>query len=129
MIRSIKCLLAVTSLSACAASVPAFAQTAAPQASSNLTLEQQTSLRCAAAFAIVSNGQAIGNADALKYPELNARGREFFVRSSARIMDQTGMTRNEVAAALQAEAQKLWDAGAIEQVMPSCMILLDASGV
>ena len=85
--------------------------------------------RCAAAFAIVADGQARGKKDALAYPALDQRGREFFVRSSARVMDDTGMDRAAVAAALQAEAKDLWDKDAIGQIMPSCLLLLEASGV
>lgn len=60
---------------------------------------------------------------------MDQRGREFFVRSSARVMDDTGMDRAAVAAALQAEAKDLWDKDAIGQIMPSCLLLLEASGV
>lgn len=95
----------------------------------SLSLENRTALRCAAAFAIVADGQARGKKDALAYPALDQRGREFFVRSSARVMDDTGMDRAAVAAALQAEAKDLWDKVAIGQIMPSCLLLLEASGV
>lgn len=94
-----------------------------------LTMEQSTALRCSAAFALVAHGQANGNTDALKYPALGERGREYMVRSSARIMDDTGMTRDQVAAALSAEAQKLWDEELLAKVMPPCLALLDASGL
>ncbi|MCP5383067.1 MAG: hypothetical protein H6913_00415 [Altererythrobacter sp.] len=108
---------------AAAFAAPVTAQ--APQ----LTLEQSAALRCSAAFALVAEGQANGNAEALAFPPLATRGREFFVRTSARIMDETGRTREQVAAMLQAEAQKLWDEDMIGEVMPGCMLLLDASGV
>ncbi|WP_128891785.1 hypothetical protein [Erythrobacter sp. HKB08] len=94
-----------------------------------LNLEQQTALKCSAAFAIVADGQARGNAEAQAWPAMADRGREFFVRSSARIMDETGMNRDQISAALSAEAQKLWDEGTIERVMPGCLMLLDASGI
>lgn len=114
-------------LLAATVSVPLLAQPA--QNGPALTLEQQTSLRCAAAFAIVADGQARGNAEALSLPPLQERGREFFVRFSARLMDETGMTREQVAALLSAEAQGLWNEGATQQVMPACLLLLDASGL
>lgn len=94
-----------------------------------LALEDRTALRCAAAFAIIADGQARGNKDALSYPALGTRGREFFVRSSARVMDDTGMDRAAVAAAIQAEAQSLRNTGQIDQIMPACLVLLDASGL
>ena len=94
-----------------------------------LSLEQRTSLRCAAAFAIVSNGQANGNETALKYPPMQERGREFFVRASARLMDELGLDRAQIQQLVSKEAQELWDSGAIEDVMPACLSLLDASGI
>lgn len=101
----------------------------AAQSSADLTLEQKTSLRCSAAFAIIADGQARGNAEALQYPALAERGREFFVRSSARLMDDTGMNRTQISALMQVEAQDLWDKGEVEQIMPSCLLLLNASGI
>lgn len=101
----------------------------AAQSSTDLTLEQKTSLRCSAAFAIIADGQQRGNAEALEYPALAERGREFFVRSSARLMDETGMDRAQISNLIQAEAQDLWDKGEVEQIMPSCLLLLNASGV
>lgn len=109
--------------------LPAFATAQPAPTPRSLSLENRTALRCAAAFAIVADGQARGKKDALAYPALDQRGREFFVRSSARVMDDTGMDRAAVAAALQAEAKDLWDKDAIGQIMPSCLLLLEASGV
>ncbi|MGB7406970.1 MAG: hypothetical protein WA908_00550 [Pontixanthobacter sp.] len=109
-------------------SVP-MAQTSSPAPASELTLEQQTGLRCAAAFAIVAQGQGIGNADALTYPPLAERGREFFVRYSAQMIDQTDLTREQIASLLRDEAQNLWDRQEIEPIMPACLTLLEASGL
>ena len=93
-----------------------------------LTMEQQTSLRCSAAFAIVAARQ---NAGAVRtYPELTQRGREFFVRSGARLMDDAGLTRAQVQALMEAEARTLAaDNQALQDVMPACLLLLDASGL
>ncbi len=109
--------------------LPAFAAAQPAPTPRPLSLENRTALRCAAAFAIVADGQARGKKDALIYPALDKRGREFFVRSSARVMDDTGMDRAAVASALQAEAQDLWDKDGIDPIMPSCLLLLEASGV
>ncbi|MFN2099721.1 hypothetical protein [Altererythrobacter sp. MF3-039] len=98
---------------------------AAPQ----LSLEQQAALRCSAAFALVSHGQEIGNADAMQFPKLEERGREFMVQSMAKLMDETGLDRDSVAALLSAEAQSLFDDGRIVETMPACLALLDASGI
>jgi len=108
------------------ASTLVFAQAApAPE----LTLQQRTSLRCAAAFALVAEGQANGNEAAKAYPELGQRGKEFFVRASAQVMDETGLTRAQIGAILSQEAQAMWDDGTLADVMPGCLLLLDASGV
>ncbi|WP_240956918.1 hypothetical protein [Pseudopontixanthobacter vadosimaris] len=108
---------------------PALAQTDTPSAAEGaLTLEHRTALRCAAAFAITANLQQQGKA-AADYPPLAERGREFFVRSAARVMDDTGLDRAGVANVLTAEAQELADADARAAIMPACLLLLDASGV
>jgi hypothetical protein len=106
-----------------ALAVPATAQ------SDQLTMEQSTAIRCSAAFAIVANDQAAGNRQALQYPPLAKRGREYMVRSSARLMDERQISRDAVAALLGAEVQRLRQDGLLDQVMPSCLALLDASGI
>lgn len=111
--------------------LPAAAQqAAAPQLTpQQLTIEQRTGLRCAAAFALVAQAQARGDAEAGALPPLATRGREFFVRFSAQLMDDTGMTRDAVAALLSTEAQALSAGDGVKQVMPACLMLLDVSGV
>jgi hypothetical protein len=111
-------------LAAALVAVPLAAQTPPP-----LTIEQRTGLRCSAAFAIAAQAQARGDAEALSLPPLAQRGREFFVRFSAQLMDDTGMTRDAVAALLTAEAQALGSREELRQVMPACLLLLDTSGV
>ena len=101
---------------------PSLALAQTPQ----LSLDHRMLVRCSAAFAIVANGQANGNADALRYPDLSQRGREFFFRASAQVMDEAGLSREEISAALSAEAQDLWDEGTIDEVMPVCLSLLPA---
>lgn len=94
-----------------------------------VSLDQKTALRCAAAFAIVADGQSRGNAEAIKWPALGERGREFFVRVSAQLMDEAGFQRAQVAGLIQREAQDLRDTGETQQVMPSCLLLLETSGI
>lgn len=112
----------VLAIAALALAAPAIApaQTQPPQ----LSPDQRMLLRCSAAFALVANGQANGNGEALRYPDMSQRGREFFVRASARVMDEAGLDRAQIAAALSAEAQDLWDKGTLYQVMPVCLTLL-----
>jgi hypothetical protein len=101
-----------------------------PPAAPALSLEQQSGLRCAAAFALVAQAQAAGDAEALAYPALGERGREFFVRTAARLIDETGLDRDGVSRLLSAEAVRLVrEDGALEQTMPACLILLEASGL
>ncbi|MXO55319.1 hypothetical protein GRI36_00340 [Altererythrobacter gangjinensis] len=99
------------------------------QPGQQLTLEQKAALRCSAAFALTAQAQTRGERQALRYPLLAERGREFFVRSSARIMDETGLDRLAVATLIQQKAQELRDDSNIDEVMPSCLIMLEASGI
>ncbi len=100
-----------------------------PAPTSALTQENRALVRCAAAFALVAEGQAKGNAMAKKWPPVEARGREFFVRALAQLMDATGLDRGGISQLVSAEAQGLWDRGEVDKVMPSCLVMLDASGV
>ena len=106
------------------AAAPALAPIAAAAQPAQLTLEQRMLLRCSAAFALVSRGQADANAEALAYPPLGNRGREYFVRASATVMQQAGLDRAAISAALSAEAQDLLDNGTLDAVMQVCLPLL-----
>lgn len=106
-------------------SSPAAAQ-AAPEPAP-LNLQQSASLKCSAAFALASAAQARGEGKA--WPALSPRGREFFVRTSAQIMDEMGWSRDLVALKLADEARTLGEPGALAAAMPPCLLLLDASGL
>lgn len=108
--------------------LPALAQPA--PALPSLSLEQETAVRCGAAFAIVSSEQARGSGLAAKWPALGTRGREFFVRTGARLMDETGATRPQVqalfaraATTLRADPAAL--PGKLESLRTPCVGLLD----
>ena len=101
---------------------------AAPPAPA-LSQENRALLRCSAAFALVSQRQAGGDPVALRWPAMDIRGREFFVRSLARLMDQTGLDRGGVALLAQAEAKALQASGEADTVMPACLVMLESSGV
>ncbi|MEE1878489.1 hypothetical protein [Altererythrobacter litoralis] len=94
-----------------------------------LSQENKALVRCSAAFALVSFGQESGNAEAQKWPATDPRGREFFVRALAQVMDETGLQRDAVAGLVQAEAQRLLDEAQVDAVMPACLTMLEASGV
>jgi ketosteroid isomerase-like protein len=93
--------------------------TAAP-----LSLEHRMLLRCSAAFALVTNGQQAGDAQARAFPALGTRGREFFVRASAKVMDEARLDRAGITRSLEAEARDLVDTGTLAQVMPVCLTQL-----
>lgn len=99
-----------------------------------LNLAQETSLRCSAAFGLVAYDQKRGAPGAANYPPMGTRGREFFVRTTARLMDETGASREQVQALLKQRIDELQN-GAIAAKDPAefvgrtvnaCLPLLDA---
>lgn len=102
-----------------------------------MTLEQQMMVRCSAVFAVVAGEQARGMASTRAYPPMAERGKEFFVRSSARLMDELRLTREQVqevmsneAKTLQARSKEASDPAAyLDAVMKPCLSALDASGL
>jgi hypothetical protein len=109
-------------LTALSLAAPSFAQPA-PQ----LSLEHKMLLRCSAAFALVANRQAAGDAEALRHPPLGERGKEYFARASARVMDEARLDRAGIAQALEAEARALVQGGELAAIMPVCLSALEAS--
>ena len=103
---------------------PASAQVAPPP---QLSLEHRMLLRCSAAFALVAYRQDAGDASAQQYPPLKQRGSEFFVRASARVMDEAKLDRAANGEALKVEAQALLQGGALAAIMPACLSALEAS--
>jgi hypothetical protein len=112
-------------LAALLLAAPATAQGLTPQ----LTLEHRMLLRCSAAFAMIASRQAAGDAAALAYPPLKDRGSEFFVRSSAKVMDEARLDRAALTAALEAEARTLAAGDALARIMPACLAALDGAGL
>jgi len=94
-----------------------------------LSQDSRALLRCSAAFAMVAQWQAMGDASALRWPALGTRGREFFVRSLAQLMDETGLDRDGIALLAGTEAKALRDSGETYKIMPACLMMLEASGV
>ena len=97
----------------------------APQA---LREEDRAALRCSAAFALVG-AQSPGESAGDDVPDLKERGREFFVRSLATIMDERGLDRAAIEQAVRAEAEALSDKEQLDAVMPACLLMLQASGL
>lgn len=114
--------------------MPLAAQTPLPPEPS-LTLEHQTALRCSAMFAIVAADQSRGAKWALAYPPLQLRGREYFVRTGVRLLDDSGLNRTEVQALFQREAATLRSdmartgdpAAVLAGTMPLCLELLETT--
>jgi hypothetical protein len=95
-----------------------------PVVAVQLTLEQRMLLRCSAAFALVANRQGSGEAWAMAYPPLGEHGREFFVVSSARLIDETGLNTAQLEPLMRQEAEALLDRALLQGVMPACLSLL-----
>lgn len=106
-----------------------FLQAAPPAELPRLTAEQSASIRCAAAFSLIAHGQSNGNEAALEWPAMNPRGREFFVRTAARLIDETGGSREQISQLIGREAQALVDKDEVQAVMPACLLMLEASGL
>ena len=101
----------------------------APAETPTLSIEQQGALRCSAAFAVVTHGQDNGDEAALQFAPIGERGETFFMRTMAKLMDETELNREEVAGLVFAEAQNLQGPNQLEAIMPACLLMLDASGI
>lgn len=108
------------------------AQAATP---TELTDIQQRDLRCAAAIAIVASEQERGVESALDYPPLAERGKRYFADVGERVMQETGMTREQVREVLEQDVEQLQreavesadPRGTVEAVMGPCLELLEES--
>ncbi|MXP26196.1 hypothetical protein GRI39_09125 [Altererythrobacter indicus] len=99
------------------------------EAKSKLTLQDSTLMRCSAAFAMVSSQQDDNDADAKNYPPLNERGREYFVRAMAEVMDHTGLDRAGIVDLLRAQMVELAKPGKLDEAMPPCLLSLESTGL
>lgn len=91
-----------------------------------LSLGTRTALRCAAAFALVSGRQQRGEAP--DWPTLGPQAREFFVRISARAMDEAQLPRDAVATMLRAETETLAaDPASLAALRGPCVMLLESA--
>lgn len=111
------------------ASVPALAQRPVPPSGAvpQLTEDQRTLLHCSATFALVSGRQHAGDKEALAFPDITARGREYFVRALVELMDEAGLDHDTVARLVQEEAARLQDSPELLKGMPACLASLEAS--
>ena len=96
----------------------------------DLTLEQSGALRCSVAFGLVPKAQRAGADGAAGYPVLAARGQEFFVRTTARLMDELGADRRTIMGLVMREHTALAETPEqLDEVMPACLMQLDAAGL
>lgn len=93
-----------------------------------LTPPQAAALRCAVVFAVGARFQSEKQPLALGWPPLATRGREYFVRVTAKLMDDTKASRETITAMAMRHAPPLSTPGALAAAMPGCLPLLDASG-
>jgi hypothetical protein len=120
-----------------AALLATLAAPAAAQEPPKLTIEQQTLVRCSATFALIAGEQAKGDAAALRYPALGERGREYFVRTAAKLTDDLGVPRETVMGLLSREAGRVQaertaagnPAEITDRIMRTCLVSLIASGL
>ena len=89
---------------------------------------RQAALRCSAAFAIVGARQSEQSGQS-QWPEINKRGREFFVVALAGLMDKRGLDRAALEREVMREAQNLTQNGQVDSIMPACMLMLEAAGL
>jgi hypothetical protein len=121
--------LAALAIPAMAQDTPPPEPVPAPLAGPELDLEQTMAMRCSIAFALVADMQVAGEKAGLAYPALEERGREYFVRTMARLMEETGLDRGELRVVLDREVAEVRAGGMVEEIMPACMVALDASGL
>ena len=103
-------------------------QPATASRSSKITSEDRAALRCSAAFAIVGARQSEQSGQS-QWPEINKRGREFFVVALAGLMDKRGLDRAALEREVMREAQNLTQNGQVDSIMPACMLMLEAAGL
>ena len=90
----------------------------------DLTLEQSV------AFGLVHKAQRAGEDGAAGYPVMAERGQEFFVRTTARLMDELGADRRTIMGLVMREHTALAETPEqLDEVMPACLMLLDAAGL
>ena len=106
----------------------AFTLAAAPTVEPQLTPPQAQALRCGVVFALGARLQADNSPLAASWPALGTRGKEYFVRVTARLMDDTGASRETLSAMAMRHVPALADPTATAAAVQECLPLLDASG-
>ncbi len=128
----------LTSLLAAALALQAAPARPAPDANAAVTIdtlpiEQAAAARCAVAYATVSGWQKTGDPRGSGFPDVAATGgREFFVRVMAKIMQDTGLGREDIVSltsrALE-DNEAQGGANRIKAMMPACELMKSAAGL
>jgi hypothetical protein len=112
---------------ALALAAPSLAQQSAP--APQLTDDQRVLLHCSATFALVATRQKAKDPQALAFPDVTERGREYFVRAMVQLMDQAGLDEAAIRSLATAEASRLLEPTTLYKQMPACLASLQASGL
>lgn len=98
-----------------------------------LPIEQAAAARCAIAFATVTRWQKTGDPRGQAYPDAESGGgREFFVQVMAKLMDEAGLTRDDVVKlSIRGVEDNDNPEGKtrIAQMMPACELMKSAAGL
>jgi hypothetical protein len=116
----------------CAGTAPAMAiesQSALVAARAKLSRDQGVLVRCSAAFALHARLAAEGKADPALPASLAGRGKEYFVRAGAQLIDEAGLSREEVTLLMEDEISHLADPVVLAATLPGCIRSLEASGL
>jgi hypothetical protein len=119
--------IAILAALALTLAAPALAQQARP--APQLNDDQKTLLHCSATFALVSGRQHAKDPQALAFPDVTERGREYFVRAMVQLMDQAGLDHDAIRSLVAQEAAGLQDPAVLYKQMPACLASLQASGL
>lgn len=114
-------------LAAQASAAPAPAAEAKPLP--DLSATQSAALRCGVAFGMVHRLQRAGDPAGTQYPAMAERGQEFFVRTTAQLMDEIDADRETIGMLVLREIKDIEGKASLHQVMPPCLAMLDAAGV
>ncbi len=96
----------------------------------DLTLEQSGARRGWVAVGGVHNAHPAGGGGAARDTRMAQRGQEFFVRTTARLMDELGADRRTIMGLVMREHAALAETPEqLDEVMPACLMLLDAAGL
>ena len=96
-----------------------------------MSLEQRSAFRCGILFGLVASGQANGVEKYAGFPPLEERGKEFFVRTTAQLMDDERFTRPVVSEYMRRDVVEIFAEGdeGVAKRMPPCLLMLETSGI